>query len=181
MAENVEALRDPRTVSDSRAADCQRRRVGNGEGTRSRIENNSVYFGVGRERNDRPITCLERRIVIRTIRHGHRHPIARAVPITGRWVRRPRRASGRAGFGFEENSANRQKCGNGWSSKLTIQQDLVYDTLIISLHRRVERGPSLEPLPFRITSFLLHLVVIASLGGAETESVDPMLSKTFGV
>jgi hypothetical protein len=32
-----------------------------------------------------------------------------------------------------------------------------------------------------ITSFLLHLLVIASLGGTETESLDAMLAKTFGV
>ena len=183
MARNEEGLRDPRTVSDSRAADCQRDRgaVDDPEGTRSRIENNSIYFGIGRERNDRPITCLERRIVTRTIRHGHRHPIARAVPITGRWVRRPRRASGRAGFGFKENSANRQKCGNGWRSKVTIQRNLVYDTLIISLHGRVERGLQFRTVAIQITSFLLHLLVIASLGGAETESLDAMLAKTFGV
>jgi hypothetical protein len=65
--------------------------------------------------------------------------------------------------------------------RLALEADLVYDTLIISLHGRVERGLQFRTVAIQITSFLLHLLVIASLGGAETESLDAMLAKTFGV
>jgi hypothetical protein len=43
------------------------------------------------------------------------------------------------------------------------------------------KGSSLERLPFKSPAFFLHLLLIASLGGAETESLDAMLAKTFGV
>jgi uncharacterized membrane protein YczE len=49
------------------------------------------------------------------------------------------------------------------------------------LHGRVERGLQFTTVAIQIASFLLHLVVIASLGGTETESLHAVLAKTFGV